>query len=389
MSGRPLLAAALVVAVFAVGVLVGGRTNGFNDLNDLLGGPKAEVSSDAISVIEDNYWRSVDGEELDNASVDGMVRRLRRHYKDRFSHYFDPAAFGRFQDVTEGSFSGVGLSVTQAKRGLRVAMVFDDSPAKEAGIRAGDLIVAVDGHSIAGEDADLAAARIKGEPGTEVELKVVRPSSGRTRTVTLERAQLQVPVVDGELRKVDGHKVAYVQLVGFSSGAHAELRREVERLERRGAEGIVLDLRGNPGGLLTEAQLTSSVFIENGPIVTTRGRTQGTTVYDAEGDALPPKPMVVLINGDTASSAEILAAALAESGLGKTVGEPSFGKGTFQQVIPLDGGGGLDLTVGEYLTRDGTSIAGKGIQPDVRVKDRLGQPDRVLQRGLQVLAPQL
>ncbi|MSO42119.1 MAG: S41 family peptidase [Solirubrobacterales bacterium] len=390
MNGRWLLASALVGVAFVAGAVAGERSDGLGGfINDVFGTPNAELSSNAIDVIEDNYWKPVGNDELNDASVDGMVRELRRRHKDPFSHYFDAKAFGRFQEVTEGSFSGVGLSVTQNKRGLGVAMVFKGSPAQEAGIRAGNVVVAVDGKSIAGEDADLAAAQIKGEPGTEVTLTVVRPSGGGKRELTLEREQLQVPVVDGRLLKDDGHKVGYVQLVGFPTGAHAELRSEVERLEKRGAEGIVLDLRGNPGGLLTEAVLTSSVFIQDGPIVTTKGRTQGETTYEAEGDSLARKPMTVLINGDTASSAEILASALAEAGVAKTVGEDSFGKGVYQQVIPLDGGGALDLTVGEYLTRDGTSLAGKGIKPDVPVKDRPGSPDESLQRALQVLAGQL
>ena len=131
-----------------------------------------------------------------------------------------------------------------------------------------------------------------------------------------------------------------------------------------GAEGLVLDLRGNGGGLLTEAVLTSSIFVEDGVIVSTNGRTQGDETFDAVGDALPERPMVVLINDDTASASEILTAAVSEAGLAEVVGERSFGKGTFQEVIPLENGGALDLTIGEYLTRDGTSINGTGIKPD-------------------------
>jgi carboxyl-terminal processing protease len=164
----------------------------------------------------------------------------------------------------------------------------------------------------------------------------------------------------------------------------------VEKLYELGAEGVLLDLRGNGGGLLTEAVLVSSIFVPDGPIVSTEGRTQRTHTFDATGDALPAEPTVVLINGDTASASEIVTAALEQAGIATVVGTTSFGKGTFQEVIPLDNGGALDLTVGQYLTRDGKSINGTGITPQVRAKDNpQTKPDEGRQRALQVLDQKL
>jgi carboxyl-terminal processing protease len=231
---------------------------------------------------------------------------------------------------------------------------------------------------------------IKGPPGTTVELRVRRTSSGDVRELELERAQVRIPVVEGGLRRADGRKVAYVRLAGFSEGAHAEVRREIERLDRRGAEGLVLDLRGNGGGLLNEAVLTASVFVEDGVIVSTSGRSQPERDYDAVGDALEPRPTVVLINRDTASAAEILASALGERELATIVGTRSFGKGSFQEVIELDSGGAIDLTVGEYLTSEGRSLAGKGVRPELPARDELRTPpDEALERGLEVLGREL
>jgi carboxyl-terminal processing protease len=370
------------------GVLVGTQSD-WLDPGDLLG-TSGTPPEEALDVIEDSYYKDVDASRLDDASIRGMVRELRDQFDDRFSHYFDPGELKQFEQSTSGSFSGVGLSVREVKRGLRVTTVFDDTPAKDAGIREGDVISSVDGESIAGEPADVATAMIKGPPGTTVTLKVDSPSTGRTREISLERAEVRVPVVQGRIRRAAGRKVAYVQLAGFSEGAHGELRSEIERLYRQGAEGLVLDLRGNGGGLLNEAVLASSVFVDKGVIVSTSGRTQPDKDYQAVGGALDPRPTVVLINRDTASAAEILTAALEEHGLATVVGTRSFGKGVFQEVIDLDSGGALDLTVGEYLTSKGRSLAGNGIKPDVPAKDNLKtRDDEGLERALEVLGREL
>jgi len=345
----------------------------------------------ARSVIEDNYFEEVDDGELDQASVKGMVDDLRRRYDDDFSHYFDPEQYEEFNQSTSGEFSGVGLTVNEVQKGLRVADVLPESPAEAADMSEGDVIIAVDGKSIAGVPSEVSTARIKGEPGTEVELEIEPISGGDPRTLTVERAAVRLPVTDGRIVRTNGgQEVAYVPYFGFSRGAHGELRTEIERLYREGAEGLILDLRGNGGGLLNEAVLSASVFVEEGDVVTTRSRTQGEQVYDAAGGALDPRPTAVLINRDTASAAEILAAAIESYDLGTIVGEPSFGKGTFQEVIRLPDGGALDLTIGEYVTADGVSLAGKGIKPEVRAVDDLKTPpDEALDRALRTLAPEL
>ena len=380
--------AGLIVGLLA-GLWLGTRGDDLGEIGDLVGVDRTP-SEEALDVIEDSYFKEVDAARLEDSSIRGMVAELRKRFDDRFSHYFDPGQLRQFEEDTSGSFSGIGLSVREVKQGLTVTTVFEDTPAENAGLREGDVIRAVDGKSIAGEPADVATAMIKGPSGTTVELRVLTPRTGRTRTVSLERAEVRVPIVEGVLRRAGGRKVAYVQLGGFSEGAHGELRAEVERLYRRGAEGLVLDLRGNGGGLLNEAVLTSSVFIEDGVIVSTSGRTQPDRDYRAAGQALEPRPAVVLINRDTASAAEILAAALAERGLATLVGTRSFGKGSFQEVIELENGGAIDLTVGEYLTSEGRSLAGKGIRPKVRAEDELRtEPDEGLKRGLDVLGREL
>ena len=344
----------------------------------------------AREVIEANYFEEVDPSALEQASIRGMVSELRQRYDDRFSHYFSPEQLDEFEAATSGRFSGIGLNVSEVKEGLRVSSVIPGTPAEDAGLQEGDLIVAVEGESIAGVPADVSTARIKGPPGTEVELRVEPADGGKAHELTVERADVRVPAVISRLVDVDGTPVAYVRLLTFSSGAHGELREAVERLYRRGAEGLVLDLRGNGGGLLNEAVLTSSIFVEDGTVVSTKSRSQGERDYDATGEALDPRPTVVLTDRLTASAAEILASALADYDLATLVGTRTFGKGTFQEVIQLPAGGALDLTVGQYLTADGVSLANKGIKPDVRASDDADtKRDEALQEGLSVLAPEL
>lgn len=344
----------------------------------------------AIDVINETYFREPDDELLQDASIEGMVRRLKRENDDRFSHYFDAKTYERFDAATEGSFSGVGMTVSEVKQGLRVARVFEDTPAEDAGIEVGDLITAVDGSSIAGQSSTASTAEIQGPVGSEVVLTVEDPKGGKSKDLSLERAQVRVPAVTGEIRTRGGHKIAYVGLATFSRGAHGELRSRIEELYDKGAEALVLDLRGNGGGLLDEAVLVQSIFQEDGPVVTTEGRTRPEETLEAKGDALAARPMAVLTNRDTASSSEIVAAALMENEIATVIGTRTFGKGSFQEVIELDGGAALDLTVGEYLTADGTSIMGTGVKPDIRVSDDdPADGDDVLVRALRLLAAQL
>ena len=387
-AGRTAALLAALIAALCAGLWLGGHPGELpQPLRDAFVDDSTALSAEATSVIEDNYFREVGSDELAKASVDGMVRSIRRRYRDRFSHYFSPESLARFNESISGRFSGVGLSVSEVKRGLRVGRVFDGTPASRAGIAVGDVIVSVNGKSIAGTDADIATAKIKGPEGSEVTVGVLQPSSGKTRAVRLTREQIELPITTSRIIEVGGRKLGYVSLVSFTDGAHAFLRRAVRRVERRGAEGIVLDLRGNGGGLLQEAVLTSSIFLPKGDVVvSTRSRTQGDTVYRTVGGNLPARPLVVLINRDTASSAEILASALADDGDATVVGTRSYGKGVFQQVINLSGGGALDLTIGEFFTAEGISLAGKGIRPDVRALDRpKTRPDEGLRRALGVL----
>jgi carboxyl-terminal processing protease len=388
LTRRTLLIAGAVAIAFVVGIVAGGQVGAIRDaVDDVFGNQGQDATAQAINLIHDDYFHTVDNNDLENASIGSIIDHIKKRYGDRFSHYFTPTEYDRFRQGS--SLSGVGIAVNEVARGLRVATVYKHTPARNAGIQAGEVITAVNGSPIAGKDVDTVTSQIRGPAGTKVTLTVAS-RDGKSRDVTLTRREVNIPQVVGHIETVNGVKLGYVRLAGFFPGAHGELRKEVENLYSQGAQGLVLDLRGNGGGLLTEAVLVSSIFVPSGTIVSTHGRTQSTKTFEAAGDPLPRHPMVVLINGDTASASEIVTAALEQSGLATVVGTTSFGKGTFQEVMPLKNGGALDLTVGEYLTRNGTSINGTGITPQVKAKDNPStKPDEGRQRALQVLDQKL
>jgi carboxyl-terminal processing protease len=384
--------AVVLVLVLCAGIWLGGHPGKLPEfLRDRFVDDSAGLNLEATELIEDNYYRPVGSKELTNASLQGMVRELRLRHHDRFSDYFSPEAQERFNEEISGRFSGIGLTVTQVKQGLKVESVFPHSPASEAGLAPGDLIVSVDGKSIAGVSSEVSTEQIKGPEGTEVTIDVKPAGGGKVRELKVERAQISLPVVSSKVTKVNGRTLGYVRLISFSEGAHALVREAVERVEKKGAEGIVLDLRGNGGGLLEEAVLTASVFLpKDEVVVTTDSRTQGHAVYKTVGENLPEVPVVVLIDRNTASAAEILTAALADDAGAKVVGTRSYGKGVFQQEVGLSNGGALKLTIGEYFTPEGVNLAkSHGIHPNVQASN-LPQTtrDEGLERALSVLAAQ-
>ncbi len=381
-----------LVAFLCAGLWLGGHPNKLPEfIRDPFVGAPAGLTAEAAELLEDNYFRPVGSTELSNASLQGMVRELRQRHGDRFTEYFSPESRESFNQAIEGRFSGVGLSVVPVKRGLRVVQVFNDSPADRAGVVPGDTIVSVNRDSIAGESSSEATNKIKGPEGTEVTVGVRDGKSGRVRQLRLTRAEVALPNVSSKVEALDGRKLGYIRMLSFSEGVHALLANAVRKVEREGAAGIVLDLRGNPGGLLDEAVLSASLFLpEDRVVVSTDSRTQGHSVHKSVGGTLPRRPLAVLIDRNTASAAEILTAALADDADATVVGTRSYGKGVFQEEKALANGGALKMTVGEYFTPDGVNLArSHGIHPDVKASDDPETPvDEGKERALGVLAGQ-
>jgi carboxyl-terminal processing protease len=390
-SGRGAVAfAAGLIAFLCAGLWLGGHPDSLPGFaRDAFVSEPGGLTAEAAKTLEGNYYRPVGSTELGNASLQGMVRELRkRNREDRYTEYFSPEKLESFNQQIEGRFSGIGLSVVEVKAGLGVAAVFPHSPAAKVGIKVGETIVSVDGESIAGESSTEATKKIKGQEGTQVTVGV-RRKGGKTRELTLTRAEVALPNVSSKVKRVDGQKLGYVRLLSFSEGAHALLARAVRKVEKEGAEGIVLDLRHNPGGLLDEAVLAASVLLPEGEVVVrTKSRTQGNSVHKTVGGNLPARPLAVLIDGGSASAAEILAAALADDAGAPIVGTRSYGKGLFQEEEDLANGGAIKLSVGEFYTPAGVNLArSHGIHPDVKVADNPRTvPDEAEARAFQVLA---
>jgi len=379
-----LLALAAALAALAAGLYLGGHPGDLpRPVRDTFVEEPTAVHSQAADIIQDNYAKKVPDDLLENGSLKGMVQALH----DRFSHYFTPHENRLFEESIGGEFSGVGMTVIQHPRGLEVTSVFRRSPAASAKIEPGNLITAVNGKSIAGQSSDVSTARIKGKPGTFVTLTVVKRPGNKRRVVRIKRATIKVPVVQARLRRAEGRRFGVVRLSSFTNGVHAQVRANLLRLLGKRPAGLVLDLRQNGGGLLEEAVLVASLFVPDGVIVTTKGRTRPEQVLRATGGSIARQPLVVLVDRGTASAAEIVTAALRERLGANVVGRRTFGKGVFGQLFDLKNGGAIDLTLGNYYTPKGHNLAGKGITPDVTAQDDpKTSRDEALQQALRVLA---
>jgi carboxyl-terminal processing protease len=358
------------IALLGLG-LVGGFTAAMFALPEARGASdtsaysQLDLFSDAFERVRANYVRPVKDSELIDAAIEGMVSNLDPH-----SSYMDAKMYGDMQITTKGEFGGVGIEVTQDEGGLiKVISPIDGTPASRAGIKTGDRIAGIDGNSIAGLPLNEAIDKMRGPSGSKITLTILREGEKKPFDVTLVRA---IVSVDSATSRREGD-IGYIRLPGFNEQTAEGLEKAVRELKREigpGIKGYVLDLRNNPGGLLDQAIQVSDDFLSSGEIVSTRGRhPEDTQRYDAKaGDVTDGKPVVVLINGGTASASEIVSGALQDHKRATVIGMTSFGKGSVQTIIPLgEGRGALRLTTARYYTPSGHSIQAEGIIPDIQV----------------------
>jgi carboxyl-terminal processing protease len=329
-----------------------------------------DLFGDIFERIRGQYVEPVETEKLVEAAINGMLTSLDPH-----SSYLSAKDFEDMQVQTKGEFGGLGIEVTQEEGFVKVIAPMDGTPADKAGIKAGDYITHVNGEAILGLTLDQAVEMMRGPIGSEIVITVVREGTPDPFDVSIIRDKIKLTAVKG---RVVG-KIAVLRITTFNDqttpGLRDELKKAIEQLGgKENLEGVVIDLRNNPGGLLNEAISVSDDFLETGEIVSTRGRNpqDGERFNAKPGDLIDGKPIVILINGGSASASEIVTGALQDHHRAIVVGTKSFGKGSVQTLIPLKGDGAMRLTTARYYTPSGRSIQALGISPDIVVK----QPDK-------------
>ena len=331
------------------------------------------------SDLENNYVEPVDETRLLYGAVDGMVRTLDPH-----SSFMDPRSYAALKEETEGEYGGVGLELATRGEDVVVVAPIDDTPASRAGFQPGDRLIEIDGRAVHGWRETEAVRALTGSPGTKVTLKAHRAGWAEPRSFTLVRDVIRIVSVE---EKLFDRKLAYVKVKSFQDRTDLYLRKALDSMhDQAGGQlsGIVLDLRHNPGGLLDQAVKVADRFLDGGVIVTTKGRGgKHVEVEKAHPKGTEPKyPMVVLVDGGTASASEIVAGALQDSGRAVVIGTRTFGKGSVQTVIELEDGSGLKLTVARYYTPSGRSIQERGIEPDLWVKASAAEDDAPREHNL-------
>ena len=328
-----------------------------------------DIFGDIFERVRSQYVNQPNEEELIKNAINGMLQSLDPH-----SSYLDRKESDNMRVQTRGEFGGLGIEVTMENELVKVITPIDDTPAAKAGVLAGDLISQIDGENVRGLSLQQAVEKMRGKVNTPIVLTVLRSGADTPLKITIVRDRI---VIKSVKHRVEGGDVGYLDVNSFTEKTYPGLSDAIEKIRDEVGDdkikGYVLDLRLNPGGLLNQAVSVSDAFLDRGEIVSTRGREKGNVSRESArpGDLTRGKPVVVLINGGSASASEIVAGALQDHKRGTVVGTRSFGKGSVQTIIPLGANGALRLTTALYYTPSGCSIQGKGIDPDIIIKQPL------------------
>lgn len=335
------------------------------------------------SLVKSQYLEPVDTSTLVEGAVKGLVEAL----EDPYSAYLDAETYAHLQEQIRGTFGGLGILVGITGDYLTVMRTFEDTPAAKAGIKPGDKITAIDGKDARGMDLETAVGMMRGPVGSQIKLTLLRQGLDKLLEVTLVRAEISLPSVEGRL--IEKTTIGHIVIHQFNEKTAGELGETLRKLQDRGMKALILDLRNNPGGELMAAKEVADMFIPEGPIVHVDYREGKDHTLTAD-DKYLKYPLVVLVNGNSASASEIVAGAVKDTDVGILVGTTTYGKGVVQTVFPLDNGAALKLTTARYLTPAGHDIHKKGIQPDVQVPAvEPGDTDVQLQKAVEILKEQL
>ena len=325
---------------------------------------KVDLFSEVLEKIQDEYVDEIDQAEVMDAAINGVLQSL-----DPYSAYMSPEIFEESQTETSGEFGGLGIEVTMEAGVVKVIAPIDDTPAARAGVKAGDYIVRIDGNQVQGKSLFEAVNMMRGPVGTSIEITIRRKNLKKAKKISITREIIQIKSV---VSKPINNKIGYLRLKAFNENSSNQLKKEILKLEKNNKLlGYILDLRNNPGGLLSQAVKISDYFLEDGEIVSTKGRKkrENRKFFANKGDRIKGKPLIVLINTGSASAAEIVAGALQDHKRAILLGEDTFGKGSVQSIIPLKNRGAIRLTISKYFLPSGKSISEVGVAPDIKIEE--------------------
>lgn len=351
--------------LFIAGILVGKATNGITAKTD------GKLDSALLSQVQNSinekfvFWKASSTLPTDKELEYGMIQGYVASYKDPYTIFFPPKEAKSFAENVQGSFGGVGMNVGMKEGSIVIIAPLKDSPAMKAGIKAGDIVTAVDGKNMIGVNSDEAVNLIRGEIGTDVKITVIHPQSKTTTDITIKRAEIKIPTIDTE--KNNG--VFIIHLYNFSAESPELFRKALNEFIGTNYKYLVIDLRGNPGGYLDASVAMASYFLKDGQVVVSEKQGKNETVLNHRSQGLSGVPagtkVVVLVDGGSASASEILAGALKDQGVAKIVGEKTFGKGSVQELVNFADGSSLKVTIAKWFTPNGVNISESGIKPDV------------------------
>ncbi len=325
---------------------------------------KIDLFSEVLEKIENEYVEEIDQAETMDAAINGVLQSL-----DPYSGYMSPEVFKESRDETSGEFGGLGIEVTMEAGVVKVITPIDDTPAAKAGVKAGDYIIKINGQQVQGKTLMEAVNLMRGPAGSPIEITIRRVGLKKAKIIKIIREIIEVRSV---ISKQIQNKIGYIRLRAFNENSGSQLKNEISKIEKnKKTVGYILDLRNNPGGLLSQAVKISDFFLNDGEIVSTNGRKsrENRKFFAQKGDKINGKPLIVLINNGSASAAEIVAGALQDHKRAVLLGEATYGKGSVQSIIPLKNKGAIRLTVSKYYLPSGKSISEVGVIPDIKVEE--------------------
>ena len=325
---------------------------------------KIDLFGEVLEKIQEEYVEEIDQEKTMDYAINGILQSL-----DPYSAYMSPEVFDEMQTETSGEFGGLGIEVSMESGVVKVIAPIDDTPASRAGIKAGDYIVRIDGKQVQGKTLMEAVNLMRGPINTPIKITIRRKGLRKAKIFTLVREVIEIKSVASEI--ID-KEVGYLRLRAFNENSSNQLKKEILKLEKnKKLVGYIFDLRNNPGGLLNQAIKISDVLLNDGEIVSTRGRKskENRKFFAKNGDVIKGKPLIVLINNGSASAAEIVAGALQDQKRAVLLGEATYGKGSVQSIIPLTNRGAIRLTISKYYLPSGKSISNVGVSPDIKVEE--------------------